>query len=431
MKFKMNYENLNSTELRSKKHEVEEQLRVSKRLILDLTKDGKDQNISIERREEIISTLKKEKETQERLKEQLADMEVALGMLEDEEKRQIAKLTSVDMANQERKRKEYADTEECLEEYVNRMKTATEARTITTVDTGLGNGGVTIPTIVKNKIEKLFAEYGQIVSKTKKEIAVGIKTIPYEISITEADEFDEGVASNEIQVQFGSLLLSDKAYAGWMEITDEIRAKSPIDFINYIIDTVGMQIIKRVEKAILVNPITPPAQGALFQGIRGISKYTDTNFVKTISVKELSWKVLTKALSELRRDVLNLPSGLSIVTDNSTYFNNILSETDSTGKPIWDNMLNTLTSGSGPLKTNLIFTEHLKSFENAAAGDPVMIIGNFDSYALGMPYSNDMNIVIDPVTKAKERKTQVIGSSLMSGGLYRPNSFVVITKAAA
>lgn len=60
-----------------------------------------------------------------------------------------------------------------------------------------------------------------------------------------------------------------------------------------------------------------------------------------------------------------------------------------------------------------------------------MVVGDFTGYTLNRPNGDNVQVILDELTLAREDKAYLLGKLLCAGGVTKPKYFAVATKAGA
>lgn len=280
--------------------------------------------------------------------------------------------------------------------------------------------GAPVPTLMQGYVETAWEKYGKF-SRIVRNISVrGLFQVAIEKTSDNAVWHDEGDdMPTEESITLGTVLLTPKMIKKWISMTDEVVALVPEEFVRYIADEVVYKVVKLLDDAIISGT------GSGGKGVVGI--VNDANGLITKVNTALGFNTHNELIANL-----NVFDNLTIAMNPQTFFKNVMGMTDEAGRPIYT----IVTDNTGRPRHFLggypvEFTNALKAYDSASANDPFMVVGDFTGYTLNRPNSQNVDILLDELTLAREDKIYYLGKLLAAGAVTKPKYFAVATKASA
>lgn len=416
----MNNEILNSAMAQEKRAKLEERKEeITKEL--ETRKAEFEESNEVEKREALINdceNLKSEaksiddeltnlKELEENLKEQenRMSMETILNNVEVK-----ANAVSEDVRSSQEYKQLYADNirgivaDKEIKEYVRSANLST------------GTANIPVPTIMQGYVETAWASYGKFSNIVKSTYVAGLLSIPVEQSADDAVWHDENSsAPAQENITLGQITLQPKTIKKWIALTDELMAMGADEFLKYVADELVYRVVKALDEAIISRT---DADG---KGVIGVAGNANTAKV-------------TEALgfNSINDAVANLISfdNLVVAMHPETFFKNVMGLKDTTGRPIYS----VVADNAGKPQYfvggyRVEFTQALKSYDKASAGDVYAVVGNFaDGYRLNYPAGKEVSTLIDPYTLATEDTVRMIGRLLVAGNVCKLGHFAELVK---
>ena len=275
---------------------------------------------------------------------------------------------------------------------------------------------VPIPEIMQGFVETAWYTYGKFSRLVSETFEPAILKIPVEVEADPAVWHDElGEEPQEETITLGQIILQPKMIKKWISLTDELMAMSAEDFLRYISDELVYRVILALDEAIISRT---DANGL---GVIGIVNNPNTEVVTT----ELNFNAINAALANLVTF-----EDLTIAMNPATFFNVFMGMTDQVDRPIFNVVQNQNDKPSYYLSGHRVeFTQALKSFDEAEAGDPIFIVGNFRrGYRLNYPQGRNVITLVDPYTLATQDLVRMIGRLYVAGNVVKPKHFAQVNK---
>lgn len=275
-----------------------------------------------------------------------------------------------------------------------------------------------IPTLMQGYVETAWEKYGKFSQIVNKSYVKGYFAIPLEVEADSAVWHDEnGAAVTPENLTLGQVLLAPKMIKKVIEITDEMMAMVPEEFMRYVADELVYRVVLVLDNAIISGTLDTNGKG-----VAGI-----VNNANTLSVDSaLTFNAINAVVAQLVTF-----DNLTIAMNPQTFFNNYMGLTDLQGRPIYQ--IATDNTGKPQYMINGIrveFTQALKSYDAASAGDVWAVVGDFRGYRLNLPEGDNVITLFDPYTKADSDVARMIGRIYAAGNVARLKHFGQLKKAS-
>lgn len=376
----------------------------------------------VEVREQILSDVEKLEQEARQMDKEIEVLEETRNTLENQEERMsLMNNVSTDKVEARKtvveKKANYYDSVEYKSALERAYKTGDATQLRGLLVTEPDSGTMPIPTIMQREIEVAWEEFGNLVARCNVVGIRGILAVPVEVEADPAVWHDEGEdAPDSEDITFGQILLQPKFIKKIVELTDEVVLLCGDEFLRYIAREMTYRILLLLNQAIVART---DANGKGVIGIVG-------NANATTESAELSFNTPNVAMAELRTW-----DNVCVVLNKKTFFSQVLGMTDSTGRPIYQVMLdNTNRPRYFYAGLPVEFTDAVKDYDTADANDPYMIVGNFKGYKLNLPYGRQPQLIYDTITRAGEDVEVVTGKLPAAGNITKLGYFVVFTKPA-
>lgn len=270
-----------------------------------------------------------------------------------------------------------------------------------------------IPTYLQSRIETNW-ERLSILNEVTISNYKGILAIPFEVSADPAVFHVEGTeAPAEENLTLGRILIEPIMLKKWISYTDEIRAMTDDEFLNYVADEVVYQVNLKLENSIVVDANN---QSKLIG-------MTASDQVVPVAASVLTFNSFNEALAELVVD------DATIIMNRKTFYKNVMALTDLQGRPIYqvatDNMGKPRFYVNG---LRVKFCNALPAFDDAAAENTWAIVGDLSAYRLNMPEGRGVKVLVDPYTLAREDKEYILGRIFVGGDVVKEKRIARLVK---
>lgn len=279
----------------------------------------------------------------------------------------------------------------------------TEARALLTEN--VNGGSVPVPEILENEIKNAWEE-AQFLQFAKRTTYKGNVKVGFEVSATGASVHVEGAnAPDEETLVWGTVELKAESIKKWITVSDEALEGTTIDTLGEIYKEVAQRIVEKADEIAIGKVIAAPATTSAANGpgvpvseVSAIAADTIVNAVALLSGKAKDLRIVMNRQTKAAFEAVAL--GLSY------------------GADIYDG-----------LKDRIIFSDALKSFSAASAGDTFVIIGDIGyGFQANFPAGNDVKIKVDDLSLAEKDLVKIVGRQYVGMGVVAPKAFVKINK---
>lgn len=316
--------------------------------------------------------------------------------------------TTIDLPQEDHKMAktlaEVRSSAEYVEAFAQYMKTedAKECRALLT--DLVQDGQVPVPTFIEDEIRTAW-EKNELLALVKKSYMKGIVKIGFELSATGAVVHTEGAkAPSEEELTIGVVTLTPASIKKWITISDEVYSLKGEAFLRYIYDEITYQIAKKIESEIIA----------------------------LIEAADASASATAVGVPVLEADVITLGTvaqAIAKLSDKAT--NPVLVMNKST----WAAFKQVQYAGSFAVDPfeglRVIFNNDLTAFDEAEAGDPYVIVGDFGvGVQANFPEGEGVSIKFDDLSLAEADLIKIVGREYVALGLVTDAALVKIAKAA-
>lgn len=279
--------------------------------------------------------------------------------------------------------------------------------------------GMPIPTYLDKKVQTAWEKADTFIKRVVKTEIRGILAIPVEKDADDAVVHTEGAeAPNEEQLTLGQVMLQPASVKKWISYSDILAAMTPEEFMDYLVDELIYRVYKKANNGIIVG-----ATDTEGNGIVGIANADLT--IKITSA--LDFNVFNRAAAEIEDDGETI-----VVMNKKSFMDNYLGLTDLQGKPIFtvqnDNAGKPRYFANGlPVE----FCSALPTYDAATAGQVWAVVGDFSGYRLNLPFGQNVTVIKDIVTQAKENKEALVAKLIAAGNVYKLKKFVALKLPAS
>jgi len=267
------------------------------------------------------------------------------------------------------------------------------------------NGQIPVPQYVEDRIRTAW-ERETLMSRVTRTFLPGNYVVGFEISGDEAQIHLEGAAAiSEENLVLGVVTLVPQSIKKWVSVSDEVYNLRGQALIDYVYDELAYRIARKAAQiaitAILAAPqtsdATHPAVAALTMGLQA-----DT---------------VIMAEAELTSEATNIVAIMNRKTRAAMKSLKVASG-DNVGD-VFDGL-------------DVVYTDHLKAYSAATAGEPYMIVGDpGDGLCANFPNGDEIKYVFDEVTGAQADLIKITGKQYGSIGVVAPLRFCKVLKPNA
>lgn len=402
--------------------------------------EGNKQNLNLAQVEEVKENIKNLTIEFEQLNMEKTQLEMEKNALEEALNNGIPTPMNTNFgAKNQSDVEKLVKSKELLNAYAKAMKgdVAEYNEMVKTVSTTATDGetagafGTLIPEYVANEIQRKMVHYGALWNHARKIAIKGLYKLSVEVSATGAEIHKEGTAApTEEEIVLDGRLLDPEMIKKWITWTDEIEIMSGIDLINYLTDEFIEKIMIKVEYEMLYGA----ADQKGLEGIVTFAKSTDkklnayVNAVNTADATgaKISYIDLLKTISKIRG------TNIKWFMRQETFYESILSITDTSDRPIWASLQNNGESESmAILGRRVEFSDAFSSVETASVGDAIILAQAENAYTINHPDGMTPNFIQDPYSLAESDKKKLVGKLFSAGTPSKLNGATVLLKGSA
>lgn len=298
---------------------------------------------------------------------------------------------------------EIRNSAEYINAYAEYIKTEddTECRALLTEN--VNGGTVPVPEFVYDIVKTAWEREG-IMSRVRKTYLKGNLKVGFEISADPAVVHTEGdVAVAEEDLTLGVVELVPASIKKWISVSDEVVDMRGEDFLRYIYDELTYQIAKKASDLLIDRIVASPATSS-----------ASAPAVPVVSASALAMGTIAEALGNLSDQTSN-----NVVVMNKATWSAFKAVQYANG------------FNADPFEgLTVVFSNHLKSFASASAGDTVIIVGDFGEGAIAnLPNGEGIAFKFDDKTDMTKDLVRILGRQYIGLGVVAPSAFVKINKA--
>lgn len=259
---------------------------------------------------------------------------------------------------------------------------------------------VPVPTYLEERIQTAW-ETDAILSRVSRSYVRGNLELCFELSATPAAVHPEGSeAPPEEELVLGTVKLIPEMIKKWISITDTVARLKGREFLDYIYDEITYRITMLAAELGINDIINSPAVS------------DDQTIGVPVVTGAPSVTIVPTAAAHLSSE-----AGVPVVLMNR------LTEIE---------FLNAQVAGAFSVDPfaglEKIYTSALPAYSAAASGATYAIVGNLSGLRFNFPDGDDVEIIYDPYTKAKENKIEITGRYFAAHGVTRLGHFTKIAK---
>lgn len=303
----------------------------------------------------------------------------------------------------EMEKTEIRNSAEYINAYAEYIKTEddTECRALLTEN--VNGGTVPVPEFVYEIVKTAWEREG-IMSRVRKTYLKGNLKVGFEISADPAVVHTEGdVAVTEEDLTLGVVELVPASIKKWISVSDEVVDMRGEDFLRYIYDELTYQIAKKASDLLIDRIVASPATSS-----------ASAPAVPVVSASALAMGTIAEALGNLSDQTSN-----NVVVMNKATWSAFKAVQYANG------------FNADPFEgLTVVFSNHLKSFASASAGDTVIIVGDFGEGSIAnLPNGDGIAFKFDDKTDMTKDLVRILGRQYIGLGVVAPSAFVKINKA--
>ena len=259
----------------------------------------------------------------------------------------------------------------------------TECRTLLTDQ--VQGGYVPVPTFLEEKIQTAW-EKSELMALVKKTYFKGIVKVGFELSASDASVHVEGAnAPSQETLTIGTVSIAPQTIKKWIKLSDEAVENTTIDMVDYIYDELTYKIIQKAEELIIDAIDDLPAIATSSSVSAGVETITNGVAKDTI----------LKAVMKLQAGARDL----HLVMNRGTYASLRALELNANyGVDVFEG-----------LRDRIVFTNALKSVDEASTDDTVIIVGDFSFVQVNFPVGDSVKVKYDDLTEAEADLVKFVG----------------------
>lgn len=304
---------------------------------------------------------------------------------------------------EERTLQSVISSDEYVDAFAEYIKTGKDKECRALLTDLVDGGSVPTPTIIDNFINTAW-ERANLVSRVRRTNIKGTAKYPFEYSATGASVHKEGAAApDEEQLVLGAVSVEPEMLKKWITVSDEVLALKGQAFLDYVYDEIEERILELADaKIVAAIKAAPEAASKTAAGVRVISHDLDAS-------------VIFAAQAELVAAARNVVA----IMNKKTYFNTIMSLTDTTGRPIY----NVVADNGRPT----YFINGVEVIFDNTLDEDEMIVGDLSGVILNLPDGQLVSFVTDPYSLAEKDLVKIVGKMYAGIGVVRDGYFCYVS----
>ena len=304
---------------------------------------------------------------------------------------------------EERTLQSVISSDEYVDAFAEYIKTGKDKECRALLTDLVDGGSVPTPTIIDNFINTAW-ERANLVSRVRRTNIKGTAKYPFEYSATGASVHKEGAAApDEEQLVLGAVSVEPEMLKKWITVSDEVLALKGQAFLDYVYDEIEERILELADaKIVAAIKAAPEAASKKAAGVRVISHDFDAS-------------VIFAAQAELVAAARNVVA----IMNKKTYFNTIMSLTDTTGRPIY----NVVADNGRPT----YFINGVEVIFDNTLDEDEMIVGDLSGVILNLPDGQLVSFVTDPYSLAEKDLVKIVGKMYAGIGVVRDGYFCYVS----
>lgn len=389
--------------------------------------EARSEEITVEKREEVITGLRAKVEKRDGLQTEYNDAAQARDDLKAAEERQIGLLTNLTTSRVVERTKDM--DENILESrsyelaWAKYVKTGdgSEARALLNTQ-GQAEGGILVPKTLANKIEDTLMTGGRLINLCDTISIKGITEYPVVGKKSDPELHDEtGESKKEKDIELLSVMMNPQFVSEILRTTRKFEEDSISAFWDWLMAELPDALRRVIDRKILIG-----GQAAK-EGIHGILTNTNAQFVSTLAGHKLNFNTANQAVAKLDDGV---EDNVTLVMHRETFYNDVMGLTGTDGHPIWKQVSDNITGrpaftvGGYPV----VFSKELPAYSSADAGKAYMVAGNFKAMKLNFPKGMIVRLIRDDITEMQDNIVRYLSEIYVAGNITRLGSFVKVTK---
>ena len=267
------------------------------------------------------------------------------------------------------------------------------------------NGQVPVPSYVEDRIRTAW-ERETLMSRVRRTFLPGNYMVGFEISGDEAVIHLEGKSAiDEEDLQLGVVTIVPQSIKKWVSVSDEVYNLRGQALIDYVYDELAYRIARKAAQiaitAILAAPQTSDATHPAVASLQ-MALQADTIIMAEAELTSEAVDVVA---------IMNKKTRAALKALQATSGDNV--------GDVFDGL-------------DIVYTDHLKAYAAAAAGEPYMIVGDpGDGLCANFPNGDEIKYVFDEITGAQADLVKITGKQYGSIGVVAPLRFCKVLKPNA
>lgn len=267
------------------------------------------------------------------------------------------------------------------------------------------NGQIPVPQYVEDRIRTAW-ERETLMSRVTRTFLPGNYMVGFEISGSEAQIHLEGAAAiSEENLALGVVTLVPQTIKKWVSVSDEVYNLRGQALIDYVYDELAYRIARKAAQiAITAILAAPQTSSATAPAVASLTKALQAD---TIIMAEA--ELTSEALDVVA--IMNRKTRAALKALQATSGDNV--------GDVFDGL-------------DIVYTDHLKSYAAASAGEAYMIVGDpGDGLCANFPNGDEIKYVFDEITGAQADLIKITGKQYGSIGVVAPLRFCKVLKPNA
>lgn len=306
-------------------------------------------------------------------------------------------------AKEERTLESVIGSEEYINAFAEYIKTGKDKECRALLTDLVDGGSVPTPTVIDNFINTAW-ERANLVSRVRRTNIKGTAKYPFEYSATGAAVHKEGAAApDEEQLVLGTVSVEPEMLKKWITVSDEVLALKGQAFLDYVYDEIEERILELADAQIVAAiKAAPESATKTAAGVRVLTHAFDAS-------------VIFAAQAELVSAARNVVA----IMNKKTYFNTIMSLTDTTGRPIY----NVVAENGRPT----YFINGVEVIFDNSLDEDEILVGDLNGIILNLPDGQGVSFVTDPYSLAEKDLVKIVGKMYAGIAVVRDGYFCYVT----
>ena len=301
---------------------------------------------------------------------------------------------------------EIRNTPAYIDAYVNYLKTENDAECRALLTENVEDGIVPVPEMLESGIRTAW-ENDEIMSRVRRSTIKGNVRIGFEVSADPAVIHTEGAqAPTEEELVLGTIVLVPQTVKKWISVSDEVLDLTGTEFLDFVIDEIVYQIVKKTAAMVIAAIDAAPAVTSAAAGVG----------VAPVEVGAITMTTISEALAKLSDEAA---SPVIVMNRGSLPAFEAIQLAGNYAADIFKGLPR-------------VYTSALKSYDDAAEDETFAIVGDLNRGVLAN-YPNGVGVrtKVDETTLATEDLVRIIGRQPVAIGVVQPGALAKLVKGAA